>query len=147
MLSLLFLLMKCNVEISTRAVQEFERVNHDIIKWTKTSIDQLMLSADEAAECGVVTSPVVTKRKTSLSIVTESLPSVEWLDSPIQRCSSPEMLYCSGDCRENPLWQQDEGVQADIISLSSSQDEQKTWEGADGSSMTKALVQILSEFL
>ncbi|KAF9534074.1 caspase domain-containing protein [Crepidotus variabilis] len=131
-------------KVATRTVQEYRRVNADIVRWTKTSIDQLMLGEEEAAAYGVVRTPIVTKKKTSLSIVTESIPSPSWLDSPIQRCSSPEMLYCSGDCRDNPQWQCEE-EQPDVISLSSSQDEQRTWEVADGSSMTQALVQILRQ--
>ncbi|KAJ3508179.1 hypothetical protein NLJ89_g5898 [Agrocybe chaxingu] len=133
-------------KISTRAVQQFTRINTSLLKWTQTSIDQLMMSPAEASTLDVKLEPVVNKKKTSISIITDRLLMQEpssWFDSAAPRCASPEMLYCSGDCRDNPLFERDGSDQADVISLSSAGDSQRAWEGADGTSMTQALVQLL----
>jgi metacaspase-1 len=133
-------------KISFRAAQELRKLNSRLLRWTRTSMDGLMLPTDEPHEPESTAAPVVAKKKTPLlSVITDCLPSPVWLDSSVQRCSSPEMLYCTGDCRNNSLWQQDSAEQADVISLSSAQDGQKSWEDADGMSMTQALVKILSK--
>jgi len=130
-------------DVTTRTVKQVSKLNNQLVRWTQTSIDQLMMSAEVAEKLDVTRSPVVSKKKTSLSIVTDSLPEPSWLDSPIQRCVSPEMLYCSGDCRNNPHFQQDLECLPDVFSLSAAADGQKAWEDEEGRSMTQALVQIL----
>ena len=103
----------------------------------------------------------------SLSITTENMETESWYGSnmsPIDRCGSPESMYCTGNC---PF---EEGGQprADVvsffqkryvknnfffahfvffiilkISLSSSKDSQRSWEDPQGSSMTQALIKVL----
>ena len=106
-----------------------------------------MMSAEEAKEHTVLDASVVSKMKASLSIVTESLSASSWLDSPVQQCVSPQALYCSGDCRNNPLLTYDSDTRPDVISLSATADEQRAWENADETSMTRVLVQILCRSL
>ena len=101
------------------------------------------MSTEEAKEHTVLDAPVVSKMKASLSVVTESLSAARWFDSPVQHCVSPQMLYCSGDCRNNPLFMHDSDTQPDVISLSAAADEQRAWENEEGKSMTQVLVQIL----
>jgi len=105
-----------------------------------------MMSAEEAKEHTILAASVVSKMKASLSIVTESLSASSWLDSPVQQCVSPQALYCSGDCRNNPRLMYDPDTQPDVISLSATADGQKAWE-KDGISMTQFLVQILCKSL
>ena len=60
-------------------------------------------------------SPIRTKSKKSLSIST-NLEKESWYGStmsPIERCISPESMYCTGICRENPS---EEGrLSADVV--------------------------------
>ena len=115
--------------------------------WTQTPIDQPMMSAEEGKEYTVLDASAVSKMNVSPSVVRESLSAPSWLDSPVQQCVSPEMLYCSGDCRNNPLIMYDPDTQPDVISLSATADEQRGWESVEGLSMTHFLVQLLCRFL
>lgn len=69
--------------------------------------------------------------------------------SPIQRCMSPEALFCTGFCHER--WEMEKkangGVleHVDVISLSASKDGQRSWEDQSGASMTQALIMLLRE--
>lgn len=69
--------------------------------------------------------------------------------SPIQRCMSPEALFCTGFCHER--WEMEKkangGVvhHVDVISLSASKDGQRSWEDQSGSSMTQALIALLKK--
>ncbi|KAF8965366.1 hypothetical protein BDZ97DRAFT_1918225 [Flammula alnicola] len=73
-----------------------------------------------------------------------NLPSpVPWL-AESEQCMSPVAMYCTGHCRENDLLTYEDAVQADVISISSSKDSQISWEAANGTSMTQALVKILN---
>ncbi|KDR79908.1 hypothetical protein GALMADRAFT_222842 [Galerina marginata CBS 339.88] len=91
--------------------------------------------------------PVKTK---SLSIITNvqarqrSNSRSMWLDSENQ-FASPVALYCNGFCRENEFLRDDGEVMADVISLSSTKDSQKSWEDKNGHSMTQGLVKILRQ--
>ena len=49
-------------------------------------------------------SPIITKSKKSLFISTDNLEKESWYGGtmdPINRCDSPESMYCTGKCREN----------------------------------------------
>ena len=35
--------------------------------------------------------------------------------SPIDRCGSPESMYCTGKCRDNPI--SEEGMSADVVGV------------------------------
>ena len=56
-----------------------------------------------------------TKSKKSLFISTDSTEKESWYGStmsPINRCGSPEQMYCTGNCRDNPS---EEGLSADVV--------------------------------
>lgn len=55
-------------------------------------------------------SPIRTKSKKSLTISTDLDMWYGSNMSPINRCGSPEAMYCTGECRENPS---EEGLSAD----------------------------------
>jgi len=91
-------------------------------------------------------SPIRTKSKKSLSISTDDMEKESWYGStisPISRCGSPEPMYCTGNCRGNLSEQGGPNDNADVISLSSSKNSQRSWEDPHGSSMTQALIKVL----
>ena len=58
-----------------------------------------------------------TKSKKSLFISSDSTKKESWYGStmsPIDRCDSPEPMYCTGNCRDNPS---EEGLSADIVGV------------------------------
>ena len=123
-----------------------------------------MISVHNASKFAVVSyRPYFFKLIIHLGIdVSLRLEKESWYGStmaPIDRCGSPESMYCTGKCRDNPV--AEEGISADIvgvlqtfvtciiqaklmvvrfliqISLSSSKDSQRSWEDPQGSSMTQ----------
>jgi len=134
------------IDVSLRSVTQARRLSRSAITWKRTSIDQVLsspVSSSPATFDRGNMSPIRTKSKKSLSIITDNMEKESWYGSnmsPINRCGSPESMYCTGRCRDNPS---EEGPSADIISLSSSKDSQRSWEDPQGSSMTQALIKVL----
>ena len=92
--------------ISLRSVTQARRLSRNAITWKRTSIDQV-LASPVATSAGTFDfkSPIRTKSKKSLSISTDMEKEL-WYGStmsPIDRCGSPESMYCTGKCREDPL--------------------------------------------
>ena len=103
----------------------------------------------------------------SLSITTENMETESWYGSnmsPIDRCGSPESMYCTGNCPFEEGGEPRPDVVSVFsktlckkqfffcsfrfffilkISLSSSKDSQRSWEDPQGSSMTQALIKVL----
>ncbi|KAG5730380.1 Metacaspase-1 [Termitomyces sp. T112] len=78
------------------------------------------------------------RRTRSVTIKPELESRYGTFSSPIEQCDSPDSMWaCNGWCHpEVPK-------HANVISLAACKDEQLSWEAADGSSMTAALVKIL----
>ena len=58
---------------------------------------------------------IITKSKKSLSIST-NIEKESWYGStmsPIERCGSPEAMFCTGDCHDNPS--EEVGPSADVV--------------------------------
>lgn len=95
-----------NAYVSLRSVTQAKRLSQHAITWKRTSIDQV-LSSPVSSHPGTFASdrahiqPIRTKSKKSLSITTENLEGEAWYGStmsPINRCGSPEAMYCTGNC-------------------------------------------------
>ncbi|KAF8959333.1 caspase domain-containing protein [Flammula alnicola] len=138
---------RMHAKISSRG-GPIARLNQQVVKWARTSIDGVLATPKDSVTFGVKATSVSSDHKHSLSIVTDNLPPpAPWLDSPTaesKQCMSPVAMYCTGHCRENDLLTYEDAVQADVISISSSKDSQISWEAANGTSMTQALVKILN---
>jgi hypothetical protein len=91
-----------------RSVTQAKRLSRNAITWKETSIDQVMASPVSPSAGGFDSrpmSPIKTKSKKSLSIST-NVGKDSWYGSPgspIDRCGSPEAMYCTGHCREDPF--------------------------------------------
>ena len=62
-------------------------------------------------------SPFRTKSKKSFYISTDNMEKESWYGStlsPINRCGSPEPMYCTGNCRDYPSL---EGPSADVVGV------------------------------
>ena len=62
-------------------------------------------------------SPFRSKSKKLLSISTDNMEKESWYGSsmsPINRCGSPEPMYCTGNCRDYPSL---EGPSADVVGV------------------------------
>ena len=106
-----------NAYVSLRSVTQAKRLSQHAITWKQTSIDQV-LSSPVSSRPGTFSSDraaILTKSKKSLSITTENLEGEAWYGStmsPIDRCGSPEAMYCTGNCSF------DEGEpSADVVSI------------------------------
>lgn len=99
----------------------------------RNSIEQMLSRATNQ--------PVTAASSPPLSIST-NVERVSFILSPERHVKTPEPLWpCDGFCR-------DELVAPDgrvVISLSSSKDEQKSYEDGNGASMTQALIKLLEE--
>ncbi|PPQ88789.1 hypothetical protein CVT25_010475 [Psilocybe cyanescens] len=118
--------------------------------WARSSIDQVLVTPTDsmATHEGTANGVAPGHIKSKLSITTDQLVQSTklWLDSPgvRQECSSPVALYCTGYCRHHALYDESD-TQANVISISSAKDGQKSWEDKNGTSMTQVLVKILSK--
>ncbi|KAF8816851.1 hypothetical protein BYT27DRAFT_7181309 [Phlegmacium glaucopus] len=134
------------IDVSLRSVTQATRLSRSAITWKRTSIDQVLASPLMPSTFDLTQmSPITTKTKKSLSIST-TIGDESWYGSagsPIARCGSPESMFCTGRCRDDPILQESFMPSADVISLSSSKDGQRSWEGPKGSSMTQALIKVL----
>jgi len=129
------------IDVSLRAVTQAKRLSCSAISWKQTSIDQVLTPSAGAFNF----TPIKTQLKRSLSISTDTQKELWYgsVPSPIYRCRSPSSLYCTGRCRETPGSADRLQVTADVFSLSSSKDCQRSWEDAQGSSMTQVLIKVL----
>ncbi|PPQ73874.1 hypothetical protein CVT26_011737 [Gymnopilus dilepis] len=126
--------------------------------WERTSIDHVLSTPNNSTDAHDRKTakvppelPILSNTK-SLSIITDiptalnsSLSKTMFFDAEEanRHCLSPEPLYCTGFCREE-LMGEELGPVADVISISSSKDSQRSWEGKNGFSMTSVLVRTLS---
>ncbi|KAH9478592.1 Metacaspase-1 [Psilocybe cubensis] len=117
--------------------------------WAHSSIDKVLISPTDSISIheGTPNPGTAGHVKSKLSITTDLVStsaSKFWIDSPTvrQECSSPVAMYCTGYCRQHAL-HDESAVQADVISISSAKDGQKSWEDRNGTSMTQVLVNIL----
>ncbi|KAF6766126.1 caspase domain-containing protein [Ephemerocybe angulata] len=79
-------------------------------------------------------------REKTLSMQEPWLAGLGGEHSPIERCASPEELYCEGWCQA----MLDGNLKyPEVISLSAAKDGQRAWEDSNGSSMTQSLVNNL----
>lgn len=98
---------RIGIDVSLRLVSQATRLSRDAISWKRTSIDQVLaspLTPSSGAFNFAPVSSITTKSKTSLSIST-NIEKESWYGntgSPIDRCRSPESMFCTGICRENP---------------------------------------------
>ncbi|KAF8905813.1 caspase domain-containing protein [Gymnopilus junonius] len=114
----------------------------------ETSTVQFEVSVDDAV--GIPDALVVSQKNLALSIHTAFPDPVRFIDSPASATSrqydSPVGMYCHGNCRKDPNWiRRDCAPMADVVCLSSAKDSQRTWEDANGNSMTQCLVKILRD--
>ncbi|PPQ86773.1 hypothetical protein CVT25_012418 [Psilocybe cyanescens] len=65
-------------------------------------------------------------------------------DSARHYYASPICLYCTGNCRKDPIFTRRNAPTPDVVCLSSSKDSQLTWV-RDGSTMTQFLIKMLRE--
>ena len=112
------LILCLGIDVSLRSVTQAKRLSRNAITWKRTSIDQV-LSSPVSSSPGTFDranmSPVRTKSKKSLSISTDMEMWYGSTMSPIDRCVSPEAMYCTGECRENPS--EEEELSADIVGV------------------------------
>jgi hypothetical protein len=101
------LILCLGIDVSLRSVTQAKRLSRNAITWKRTSIDQV-LSSPVTSSPGtfdlVHMSPITTKSNKSLSISTD-MEKESWYGStmsPIDRCVSPESMYCTGKCRDDP---------------------------------------------
>ncbi|KAJ7618640.1 peptidase C14, caspase domain-containing protein [Roridomyces roridus] len=78
--------------------------------------------------------------------------SISWLEedpSAVDRsCDSPEQLWCDGHCRDPEhahMKNLKDLEKAEVMSLASCEDSQRSWEDPEGGSMTSELVKILEK--
>jgi len=97
--------------VSLRSVTQATRLSRNAITWKRTSIDQVLASPEM--------SPIMTKTKKSLSIST-TIGNESWYGStasPIARCGSPESMFCTGRCRDDPILRESSGPSADVVGI------------------------------
>ena len=100
--------------VSLRSVTQAKRLSRDAITWKQTSIDQV-LSSPVTPSPGF--DPIRTRTKKSLSILTD-VEKESWYGSsmsPINRCRSPETMYCTGNCRDKPS--EEEKLGAEVVGV------------------------------
>lgn len=103
-----------------RSVTQAKRLSRNAITWKETSIDQVMASPvtpSAGSFDSKITSPIKTKSKKSLSIST-NIENESWyggFGSPIDRCGSPESMYCTGKCRDDPCVGMSPTLSADVV--------------------------------
>jgi hypothetical protein len=128
------------------------KMNRPSLQWAKNSIDQVLQSPRDSLPQSPLDTSAQQRKK--LAIITDlaDVPSPRqtalWIDSPTdrKRCSSPIALYCTGFCRDNlQTFRNQQVLKADVISISSAEDSQMSWEDPNGQSMTQALVKLLNE--
>ncbi|KAF8905200.1 caspase domain-containing protein [Gymnopilus junonius] len=141
-------------KISTRNQPLLARRKHFEAPWERTSIDHVLATPKDSADAHEINKPktqsdipLLSKTK-SLSIITDaqglnsSLSKKMFFDSEERQFLSPVPMYCTGFCRETWKDEQLENL-ADVMSISSAKDSQKSWEDKNGFSMTSVLVHIL----
>ncbi|KJA29060.1 hypothetical protein HYPSUDRAFT_33585 [Hypholoma sublateritium FD-334 SS-4] len=107
------------------------------------------LASPVGVQPSVVESSKIYPPKTRcLTVVTETPhlinTQVRFCQSPIDQISSPEARFCDAiHCFNEDDIPEFLSSRADVLCLSSSRDEQKTWEDGKGGSMTQKLVKIL----
>lgn len=105
-----------------RSVTQAKRLSHNAITWKRTSIDQVLSSPATPLTTPLdftPNTPIKTKTKRSLSISTSMAAGESWYGnplSPIERCISPEAIYCTGRCRDDPSLIEKIQPRADVVS-------------------------------
>ncbi|KAF8233134.1 hypothetical protein L208DRAFT_1377389 [Tricholoma matsutake] len=119
-------------EIFSRHVYQNKRTSASNVRSRRTSIDKLLITSKDYK---------MKIRTKSLSLRSDSENWYEWPSSPPQRCPSPDAMWpCTGYCAPTSP------KEANVISLAACKDDQLSWEDGNGASMTKALINILSNF-
>ncbi|KAF8200902.1 caspase domain-containing protein [Pholiota molesta] len=102
-------------------------------KFARVKLDTKSTSAKSAAR----------KLLTPLSINCKTnIDDNAWTTSPVM-CASPTPRFCEGNNCSRSGSIDERTLRADVICISSSRDEQKTWEDANGVSMTQIMVKFL----
>ncbi|KAF5313830.1 hypothetical protein D9619_013017 [Psilocybe cf. subviscida] len=126
-------------------------LNGPSLPWAKNSIDQVLQSPRDSLPQSPLAVDTCAQQRAKLSIITDLVSPrqtpLQWIDSPDRKhYSSPIAQYCTGFCRDNlHMYSHQQVLKADVISISSADDSQMSWEDPNGQSMTQSLVKILNE--